>query len=561
MQETWTSETILKKLREGLDDDSFKKIELIAKKLKTDDWDKIFKTYQFRDIKNSLSDNGNAIPFIIKSLSAIIYDMSKDFYNADRLHHESVRGIKVIEHKKEKIPCVKAYAHFLLGRKRFFHAENVLKFEIRSDQFCQRGEKEFADLYFLLGLVLMAERLYYYSKEAFLLYLNSLIVHALDMNGGSGTTSEFKYVDDVANESDLDGFLTHVESMVEHIPSDFKEDITMGFRYVGSALDGIGNKIELNKAKKYLEATYVVSPDSSHTALAYNDLADIYINEYHHEKGETLIEAKRKVTKAEEIMKKNEKKLKEEGRMLDYNYYLSMIYDTAALVNMSEKNLKRSLGYLTQAYDLRKQHPVPPTAILFHRGMIYERKNDLKMAREEYEEAIQTRDKSDVKRRYVAKAYVALGMLEIKEKNLEQAKKNFESALDFDPDNADAAQNLRYLNARESSQVDWWTWWSKPRAKKAALFALVATAVLVVLIPFIVDNVVEEVITHTSKDQEIKITKKNPFADYNFTIVAIIAFIILLPSISKLKAGPLEIESKGMYAKDDSRPPTLPYSL
>lgn len=515
-----------------------KEISRLARSLSDEQWKKFFKSFEYDDLKDLINkQDRKLIPNVEKILCGIIFgkfwEKEEDrFYKADLIMNEAVKGSK----KKEKWPCVKAYAHYLISIQRFFHAENVLKFEIRSSDADLRGEKEFAELYFMLGFVLLAQNKFYDAIEAFRSNIDSLIFHKDEIKREDGEPW-------------------------------FARLITRGIRYTGTAWQLIGTKIALDNAKNEYDKTKEYK-NSYHTAISLNNLVNIYINEFETEKNEKLIiDAKKAIKLAQGILVKNEGTIKEQTGEKEWNYYRSVISDTNAMVMIADEDFDGAEAELQSALQLRNDSSGLPTAIYFHLGIVPERKGDLSKAKNYYKKAIEpaedekTREKVD--RRYASKAYDSLGIIHLKEDDKEKAEKSFKKSLEYDPQNDDAKSHLGFIQNKQTDRKDWLDWWLSNKTKKSVL-AFLVIAVITSSAIYLSNNtfsITEEKIEKIG-DNQTKITKVNKdLSDYHLAIFGVIVFIILLPSIKRIKAGVLEVESQELKTEEKPGPTWRPPSL
>jgi tetratricopeptide (TPR) repeat protein len=137
-------------------------------------------------------------------------------------------------------------------------------------------------------------------------------------------------------------------------------------------------------------------------------------------------------------------------------------------------------------------------------------------------------------------AYYNLGVLYNEEGNKDRAKKLFKAALSIDKDFSEARDALTILEGSGISSIggDWVNWWfpSIRRTRWAKIKISVAIAIMTAIVIFTIKAA-----------YNVLIDKEIPASLYG--ILAVLVLFLVLPIISKLKLGPveLEVESKGEH--------------
>ena len=446
----------------------------------------------------------------------------KNFNKVDLELHTRIRKAKGLN----KINKIREYVQFLSRFKRYFHAENVLKYEIRSDPEDNRSKKEFAELYFLLGASLMRQDFFYSARDAFQSYVFSLVAHE----------SEFNTI--VYNDKIAEGYWY----------------LAVTYQYIET--------YSMKNAIKYYKLSIQSSPDSIHAAISKNNLAVLFMKQSEIDGDlKKILKAEEQVNEAKKILNKltKDKKTKD--------FVLSHCCDTLGMIEMINGHHDVAKKHLEEAKKYRKDTGTESSAAFFHLGMIYEHKKKYKDAKLEYTKSISTQDKEWFSSKYVSKAYYALGILDLKEKKFDSAERNFKNSLRFDSQNRNAQSHLNLAQEKGDSGEDWWDWWTKTPAKKATLYLLTALAIMIVIVPLMIGIPQETVTLELVKDgngtvikdsskTEIKIERKP--ADYYLVIFGIIVFVILLPNIKKIKAGAIEFETRDVETIPiESTPPSV----
>ena len=130
-------------------------------------------------------------------------------------------------------------------------------------------------------------------------------------------------------------------------------------------------------------------------------------------------------------------------------------------------------------------------------------------------------------------AYYNLGVLYNEEGDKERARKLFQTALNIDRDYKEAKRALKKLDNSDVSNIgDWYDWLFSSNASSLKKGIGIATLILIGVL-----------IGKASYDAVLNLDIKQSM----FGIIAIAIVFLVLPLISKLKIGPveLEMESKG----------------
>lgn len=573
------------------------------------DWESFFEKYAFEDIRPFVGSK-LVSKRIIKALEGIIIDHKKEddeFSVVDSLLHDAATMKKPkktsrgenIEHetpehsdasdKLEKIACIQAYVHILIDNHRFYHAENVLKFEIRSANSDLRKLYDFSELYFLLGFVLLQQ---HKSDES---------IEALDS----------------------------YRIIIENNP-DLKLNITKCLRYLGSAWYSQGNQHGIFNAEKFYKDTIAFNINDTHSLIAANNLANFYINEY--ERGQThrIQDVNDYLKQSQEIFNALVKmNSTEKGgfRSLEERYlYDAILKDTIAVSKLSEKRYDEAITDLNNALILIRLTRASPAPILYHLGMAYYHKKETPRAISNLVEATSIGKKSIskspyLKLGYVSKAFDALGIIYYESKDLSNAKSHFQEALEFDANNHLARNHLISLDKPpKQPPADWFQYWTKTNGKKIALGIICSGIVLSLIIPgavsgFMMEQTIEinsisntfhnsekettliknnftksavidesfskkstcslaiscidesgakgekEVTTVISSEipsnSTTTITKqsyKYVFSETQLAFSAILIFILLLPNIKTFKAAGVEIETRPLEVQEQGQP-------
>lgn len=188
--------------------------------------------------------------------------------------------------------------------------------------------------------------------------------------------------------------------------------------------------------------------------------------------------------------------------------------------------------------DLSKAEEEPLLSSRVHNnfGLLYYKAGLNEKAKYEFSHAIeQQADLSD--------AYYNLGVLYDEEGDRKTARKLFRTALDIDGDYKEARDALKKLKDAEiNSLADWVGWWfgsSRSNPRKAIGISLLILAGIMIGVA----------------SYRASIMGETPSA--SLIILGVTILILLLPSISSLKIGPLALE---MESKGASTPPASPLS-
>jgi tetratricopeptide (TPR) repeat protein len=159
-------------------------------------------------------------------------------------------------------------------------------------------------------------------------------------------------------------------------------------------------------------------------------------------------------------------------------------------------------------------------------GVVYRRQGRYDRAEKELNEAIE-------KCPTLPHAYYNLGVLYNEEGKKEQAERLFRTALNMDRNFKKAREALRKFQQRQGNAIpDWVDWWFGPQVSK--LKKGIGLAIIILSGVFI------------CKASHMAFLEKN-IPQSIFVVIGISVVLLLLPCISKLKFGPieLEMESKG----------------
>ncbi|MGA9168653.1 MAG: tetratricopeptide repeat protein, partial [Nitrososphaeraceae archaeon] len=231
---------------------------------------------------------------------------------------------------------------------------------------------------------------------------------------------------------------------------------------------------------------------------------------------------------------------------LGYVYYKRTIYDIAEkyccnaldlqpepyfeaviLVNRGRNRLDDGdlIGAKADFYLAKKDPFIAPIADC-NLGFIYYKQGLYEKAKSEFIKAIE-------KMPDLPQAYYNLGVLYNEEGDKERARKLFQTALNIDRDYKEAKQAMKKLDNSDVSNIgDWYDWWFSSNASTLKKGIGIATLILIGVL-----------IGKASYDAVLNSDIKQSM----FGIIAIAIVFLVLPLISKLKVGPveLEMESKG----------------
>jgi tetratricopeptide (TPR) repeat protein len=173
--------------------------------------------------------------------------------------------------------------------------------------------------------------------------------------------------------------------------------------------------------------------------------------------------------------------------------------------------------------DLSEAKKYPHTSPLAYSntGMLYFKQGLYDRAEDHLVQAIESQPD-------LALAYYNLGILYDKEGDKERAKTLFENAIYFDRNYKEAREALEKIQQPGLKDIrDWFNWWFDPNAPG---IKKVTGAVLLIISIFLI-------LTST-----IYSIKKESLPNSFFYTIGITILILILSSITKLKAGPLELE-------------------
>lgn len=425
----------------------------------------------------------------------------------DRVYHSRVYEAKGLA----RIQAIKEYVEFLLPYNRIFHAENLLKYEIRSAEPEMRNSEEFSELFLLLGTVLTRQKKYYEARDALESYVQSPELNA--------------------------------------------DQLAEGYWRLGTAYQSIGTPEVIPKALDYFGNVLRNYPDTIYAQISRNNLVALHISENEIEKPGKLEEDKKEMEKAIEFLSLS---IEHEN----VRYVLSHCYDTLAMLEIMEKNFKNAENLLIVAKYLREEEKDgkitnKPTAVYYHLGRVYEHTRDMDAVKRQYEIAISTQEQDWYNKTYVSMAYDAMGIIYLKKGDMEEAEKNFKNALKFDPNNSDVVLHMQYLT-HKSSEGDWWNWWTKSKYKKVSLGLLTLSAIVLIglgLVEGSAEITKTETINETIPSGSKTIQTVTHSLPYYYIIIGIIVFVILMPSIKKVKVGTMEIETQDASSAVVNLPP------
>ena len=228
---------------------------------------------------------------------------------------------------------------------------------------------------------------------------------------------------------------------------------------------------------------------------------------------------------------------------LGYVYYKRTIYDIAEryccnalelqpepyfeaviLVNRGRNRLADGdlIGAKADFCIAKKDPFIAPTADS-NLGLIYYKQGLSEKAESEFIKAIE-------KMPDLPHAYYNLGVLYNEEGDKERARKLFQTALNIDRDYKEAKRALKKLDNSDVSNIgDWYDWWFSSNASSLKKGIGIATLILIGVL-----------IGKASYDAVLNSDIKQSM----FGIIAIAIVFLVLPLISKLKIGPVELEMK-----------------
>ena len=208
--------------------------------------------------------------------------------------------------------------------------------------------------------------------------------------------------------------------------------------------------------------------------------------------------------------------------------HLDQYFDLLALLNRGRTRLDKG-DLLSALEDLTKAKNEPrlSATALSNLGLVYLKQGLYGKAESELNKALELNPN-------LAHAYHNLGVLYNEEGNKQRAEKLFKTATTVDKNFSEARDALKKLQGTEIRNIggDWYDWWfgrNSTKLKKGVGIAIVA--LIGILVAKANYNIYYDLQVSTSL----------------FAVLAINILIILLPILSKLKMGPveLEVQSKG----------------
>ena len=208
--------------------------------------------------------------------------------------------------------------------------------------------------------------------------------------------------------------------------------------------------------------------------------------------------------------------------------HLGQYFDSLALLNRGRTRFENG-NFLGALDDLSKANNEPSLSATAHSnlGLVYLKQGLYGKAESELIKALDLNPN-------LAHAYYNLGVLYNEEGNKQRAEKLFKTATTVDKNFSEARDALKKLKGTELRNLggDWYDWWfgrDSTRLRKGVGFAIVA--LIGILVAKANYNIHYDLQVSTSL----------------FAVLAINILIILLPILSKLKMGPIEldVQSKG----------------
>lgn len=554
----------------GLDDDDIKRID----GWKDAQWNEFLLKYQFEDIEPYL--NPSASDSILCCLAGILlnelYDKNDMFFRVEPILHRAVRLCK-----RDEFPiivCVMAYVHILIDRDKYYHAENVLKFEIRHASGESRKNPLFAEWHFLLGIVLLQQNKSDEAIEAFTFFDDLLEGHKDSNNWGNYAAPK----------------------------KTFTERKARALRYLGSAWFLKNSRLARSKAEGFYYAVLDLEPKEADSITALSSISkprriiackDSFVAA--NNLADHLIERKAEKKKIRECIKLLENILgqieKKKGpwggfrSQVEKDFYRLAAKDTAATFRIFEGRYKDAECLLEKALEPYKDGPgarkkLPPQAVAvhYHCGLALFLQGQYREATYSFKKVIEYEDSKQnteyaLSQKYVSRSYEALGVIRLKQNNASGAKKSFDNALSVDPGNASAKDRLNSI-ASSTESVAWYAWWTASNGKKIALGILCVGVFLTLVVPpFSNIPATEEIVERRSVSSVLandtgtpatggegaaeledaagastsSVTKTVTYAHFlserQLIFAGILIFIILMPSIRKIKVAGLEIET------------------
>jgi len=208
--------------------------------------------------------------------------------------------------------------------------------------------------------------------------------------------------------------------------------------------------------------------------------------------------------------------------------HLGYYFDMLALLNRGRTRLDKN-DFLGAIEDLSKAINEPKLSATAHSnlGLVYLKQGLYGKAESELNEALE-------KNPSLSHAYHNLGVLYNEEGNKQRAEKLFKTATTVDKNFSEARDALKKLQGTELRNLggDWYDWWfgkNSSKLKKSVGIAVVA----------LIGTLVAKANYNIYYDLQVSASL--------FAVLAINILIILLPILSKLKMGPVElqVQSKG----------------
>lgn len=132
----------------------------------------------------------------------------------------------------------------------------------------------------------------------------------------------------------------------------------------------------------------------------------------------------------------------------------------------------------------------------------------------------------------LAVAYYNLGVLYNQKNDREKAKKYFQLTLQADGNFAEARTALKKLEESAKHLIDWWSWWFENSSASKKLVGIFSILLIGTLFIFAVYQLVSGI--------------RNEFLNSYFIMIGFLLVFLILPTLTKLKIGPMEVEMKSV---------------
>jgi tetratricopeptide (TPR) repeat protein len=132
----------------------------------------------------------------------------------------------------------------------------------------------------------------------------------------------------------------------------------------------------------------------------------------------------------------------------------------------------------------------------------------------------------------LAVAYYNLGVLYTQKRDKEKAKKYFQLTLQADSSFPEARTAIQELEESNKPLIDWWSWWFEFTSAYKKIVGIFTMTLISILFIFMVYQLINQITTE--------------FLNSYFIMIGFLIAFLILPTLSKLKIGPMEVEMKSV---------------